>query len=178
MEDKKVINVGTGILIGIVIGILTSPYLPQTFGNYKKGYQTGFSDARNMVETSIFGDFFRVQEDVRSVSGTVVSINGNMLTIHGTEINPFDISTMGDRGVTVSADTKIFRLTDSVPRAPVTISASAPAASPGGLPGQASVGFSNIKVGDSVTAIASENIKNAAEFTAREVQIRSKTQAK
>jgi len=125
-------------------------------------YQTGFNKAKSLVEASVIGGALQTQEDVRILSGTVTAISDDGFTLHTSTINPFDKNAIADRTVRITAETKIEKITHtdfaqqskSVPR---VIKTTVPAAS--------------IVVGDTVTVIASENVKMITEFSATSVQI-------
>ncbi len=146
-----------------------------------QNYQAGFADARKLVEDSSLGSFFRTEDDVRTVSGTVTAINGNRLTIQSQSANnPFDGSALKDRTILVDTNTKTIKLTD---RDPATIKAEmekkaeqskSPQLPPVELYDQTTVDASSILVGDSIVVTASDNVKTLAEFTAEEIRIQPK----
>lgn len=169
-------------IIGIIIGTAASfVYFKQTSVNEAQTYQAGFNAARKLVEESSLGNFFKVQDDVRSLSGNITAVAGNRLTLHVQAMNnPFDKESINDRTVVTDANTKIIKLTPIDQKTYQTelakfMSTSRSATSTKLIPPQqftqTVVSFGDTKVGDSVIVTAGENIKNAREFTASEIQI-------
>lgn len=178
-------------IVGGVVGVLADPYLPASLSNSKKGYQVGFSAARTLVEKSALGNFFKTQSDVRSIPGTVTSIDGNRITIQGQSANnPFDGPALNTRTVIIDTNTKVIKLskkdsatiqaemnafikalkTKTATSSPVALSAEPYI--------QTVVNSSSIQAGDLVTVTAGENIKNQAQFTATLIQIQPNVLAK
>lgn len=188
--SAKQTALGAVILVaGIVIGAVASFYF---------SYQAGFNAARSLVEQSSLGGFFRVENDVRSVSGTVTAITSDRLTVHSQSVgNPFNEPAISDRTILIAATTKVVRLTakdSAVFQAELAAFTKAaqlsqttstmtgtPISPPAAFPqmfSQTTVSAASIQVGDLVTAITSENVKAAAEFTAQEIQIQPKVSLK
>lgn len=179
------------LLAGAIIGVFTDPYLPSSLSNAKKEYQAGFTAARTLVENSSFGAIFKTPDDVWALVGTVTSIDGGKLTLHIPSVNPFADQTLGDRTVTFNTSTKIVNRIEKEPSmyqisvATSTISVATSTkitqvatTSPKIFPVEyvsIPASISDIKVGDTVNVLASENVKTLKEFTASEVQILSKT---
>lgn len=178
------------LLVGAIIGVFADPYLPSSLSNSKKEYQAGFTAARTLAENSNFGGMFRkTPDDVRWLVGTVTSIGGGKLTLHTPPGNPFDDQTLVDRTIILDASTKV---SFNVKKDPSIYQAGVVTAT--GTPQQTAsvasttpmkefpVGFtltpanvSDIKIGDIIDVIASENVKTQKEFTATEVQIMPRT---
>lgn len=169
------------LLAGGIISVFADPYLPASLSNTQKGYQSGFIAAQTLVEDSSLGSFFKTQDDVRAVSGTVTAIDGNRITIHdeSSAINPFDGPAIKDRTIVIDTNTKIIKLTEKTSAMikaemdaylKTLISSSTPVTTSQPYI-QTTVDASSIKIGDLLTVTASENVKTVAEFTAQEIQI-------
>lgn len=175
-------NIGAlivGLILGCVIFIFVYPKLPSTISNSQKEYQAGFDAAKGLVEKSSLGVFFTDKADVRIVSGTVASVLGNnQFVIHSNmNANPFADETIIDRTILVTPSTKIVVL---VPKDSKFVeqqllsksdNTSISATVPSQIYDQRIVTASEIKVGDSLTVIALENVKNLKQFTPTEIQI-------
>lgn len=172
------------LLAGAIIGVFADPYLPASLSNAKKGYQSGFAAAQTFVENSSLGSLSRTQTDVHTVSGTVTAIQGNRITIHSDFVsNPLEGPVVANRIVTIDTNTKVIKLTEKTPamidvemHALITVQLTKQATSTSVTISaepyiQTATNASTIKVGDSVTVTAGENIKTLAEFTAQEIQI-------
>lgn len=147
------------LVLGIIIGIFSDPYLPYSLSNTKKGYDNGFAAARAVVEGSSFGTFFKTETDVRVVTGTITAISGNQLSLHDDlVINPFEKNSFKERTIVMTDTTKVTKL---IPKNKNTVAT------------QVTASPSNIQVGDSVMVTAGENIKTLAEFAATDIQILS-----
>ncbi len=167
-------------VLGIVSGIFVDPYLPSPLSNFK----TGFNSARNLAQQSSFGSMFRVPDDIRSLSGTVVAVNGNSLSVKTRSVDPFDNPINNNRIVTVTPNTKIIKTTlmdlkayqdEMLKFAKDKNNKSAPAPN---MVTESVINVSDIHTGDSFTVTSSNNIKTAKEFTAQEIQIQSGNPAK
>lgn len=182
--SKSLIVIVAVFVAGAVIGIVADPYLPSALSNAKKGYQSGFAAARNLVEDSTLGNFFKTPEDVRSLSGKVTSVNGDRLVMHLSSVNPFDDASLSDRTVIITADTKIVTFVARDPKvyqedlAKYRAQVSTKGAIPPQPYTQVSSDISAIKIGDSLVVTTSENVKTMGEFTAKEIQIQSAMFAK
>lgn len=153
-----VIGIVLLLIIGGIIGSFADPYLPSPVSNSKKNYQIGFDVAKNLVEKSSVGAFFRTESEVNSLSGTVTAISANQLTLYSPPANPFDVSISDERTIRIASSTKVFKSTIVFSNASQI------------KPSTQRVSAESIKVGDSVSVLASENIKNLTEFTAIEIQ--------
>lgn len=171
LNTSKTISPATHLIAGIglflagaVAWVFVDPYLPASLSNTQKGYQAGFTTARTLVENSSSGSFFRVENDVRFVSGTVTAIEGNHFSIHSELANnPFDKSAINDRTVLIGDSTKIVKIAASATNTTQTQKSSHVVV--------IAATSSDIRVGDLVTVTAAENIKTLTEFTATEIQV-------
>lgn len=120
--------------------------------------------------------------DIRSISGVVTSIDGNRISIKANQ-SPFDdANTKLDRIVIVTKDTQIVKITAGDIEAfqkemeifmENTKSGKGTQSIPP-MPPQHTrtvLDISSIKTGDTITATATENIKDVEEFSASEIQI-------
>lgn len=163
---------GAGFLVGALIVFLLM------MGNYQKG----FNAAKSLVTASPVGSVFKVQEDVRTYSGSVTTVNSDNITIHIQQTNPFDDPALLDRTVKFTADTKI---TKSVPgdikkfqeemdafmkkMQSGNTAGAVPPTPP--VPTVTTINASDIAVGNTVTVTATENISTMKTFTASEIQV-------
>ena len=164
-QNKFLASLVAVFIVGGIVGVAVDPYLPSAVSNAKKGYQTGFTAARKLVEESRFGSFFKMPDDMRTLSGTVTSIENDKVGIHLTSTNPFDDQILNDRTVVITADTKILKIVgkdSKVLQAELAKFDSTPTATPP-LPYTQSVGsIGDIKVGQTLTVTTLENVKTEA----------------
>ena len=174
-----------GMIFGVALGIFIDPTLSPSFSNYKKGnaegYMAGFNSAKEIVERSTVGGFFKSQKEIRNISGTITAIKENVLTVHSQEINnPFDGKSITDRNVTVATSTKIFEIknkTEAEYKLEVAefLKKKYPKEVADNLYpvpyNRISIDLSTLKVGSLVAVVSLENIKNVKDFTAIEVQL-------
>lgn len=165
------------LVIGIIVGAAAS---------YSTSYQSGFDAAKAIVAKSNFGATYMTPDDVRTIVGTVTSIGDNQLTLTYRSLDPFAEPSLDERTVLIDASTAISR---SVPRdtevvqAEVTAFLAQKASSTvqsAQLPAtftRVVVAFSDIARGDALTVTAFENIKDAKEFLAKEIQIQPRAGA-
>ena len=172
-------------LLGVFLVFTLDKYLPSFLSNTKKGYNigyaTGFTTAKSIVEKSTVGGFFKSPDEIKTISGAITSIKGNVLTIHSQSIgNPFDGAVINDRSVTVSSTTKIFEIKNKTPEAyqleiaEFTKKKYPPDVAKNLYPipySRTVLEISTLKVGDYVGAISETNIKNVADFIAKEIQL-------
>lgn len=171
---------------GFFISMIVDPYLPLQVSNTKKARVQGFSQAEELVRKSSFGGLFRSIDDTRFVSGKVIAINGNKITVHLQNNDPFDETFIEDRIVVISPFTKIIRQTlkdkaafqDEVVGPLKNIFTATASRVPTKSPPPPSVPFveiasdiSSIQVGDAVFITASLNIKEMKEFNADKITI-------
>lgn len=175
----------TLLLVGVIIGVFTDPYLSASLSNTKKGYQSGFTAARTLVESRL-GDILKVPNDIRTLSGTVISVGDGSLILHIQPISIFgDPAEILDRTVLVTASTSIVTslenksFKENYDNFMKTIESSSSSAS-GILKPEVTpptqfkltiADLKSIKVGDSLTVRALENIKLKNEFEASEIEI-------
>lgn len=184
-SSKNLPIIVVSLIVGIALGFLLDPYLPASFSNtkrsYNDGYTFGFSAAKGIVEKSTVGGFFKSPSEITMVSGTITAVKGNLLTIHSQEINnPFDGPSINNRNVTVSSTTKVFEIKNKTPEAYKAEIAEfmkkkyPPEVAKNLYPTPYSrnvIEISTLKVGDLVGVISTTNIKNAKDFTAKEIQL-------
>ena len=173
------------LLVGMVLGAVIDPYLPTSISNAKKGYQAGFDAAREVIKNSSLAGVL-TPSNLRTLSGRVTSVGANQITIHYTPSDPFADPALADRTILVNSSTNIVKLTQIDPKVfqtemaaflkAVETSSSTPTQStlPSTPPSSSTavtISLTDIKVGDAVTVMASENIGTAKEFTASEIQV-------
>lgn len=151
------------LVVGLVAGVFASPYLPFSVSNAKNDYEAGFNAAKALVENSTIGATFKTPDDVRSLSGTVASVEGNSIALHLFSSNPFDDQALLDRTVLVAPATQIFKLALEKPKGTTTTAVQS------FIPTK--VDISAVKIGDTLMITAPENVKTLKEFTASEIQI-------
>ena len=166
-------------VVGVGVGIVAVPHLPPSLGGVAGQYQAGFDAAKKRVEESNLGGILRTPEDVRSLTGFVMAINGNRLSLHTQSMGPFDDPALDDRIVVVNGDTKITTL---LPKDIKVFQAELANFSKNQQLGkntaqppepftQALASVSSIMVGDPLIITTLENIRTKNEFTASEIQI-------
>lgn len=169
----KYLVVGVALLLaGAVVEVFADPYLPASVSNYQKG----FDAAEKRVQDSGFGGAFRVPSEVQTLSGTVIAIQGDKLSVRTLAVDPFADPALNDRTIVITSDTKLIQIVPKDPKVfqnELTVSAkSGVTGKPAPVPfTEVVITVADIRVGDSFTVTASENIKTAATFTAQEIQI-------
>ena len=180
--SAKQITLGVAILVaGIIVGAAASFYFYSA-----SSYQAGFNAARSLVEQSSLGGFFRTPTDARTLQGTVTALSGDRLTVRTHSSNPFDDPSLSDRTIFINASTTVIKVVQKdakVFQAEMLnfLKASEGTATNSRILPVAFIttvaNVSDIKVGDSVNVLASEDINSLSEFTARGIQILPKTRA-
>lgn len=179
-HSKCIVSSVALLVVGVLIGAYAGPLL-----NKANTYQAGFDAAKKRVEESSFGMMLRTPDDVRTLSGSVTAINGNRITLRTQSMNPFEDPSLLDRTVTVATDTKISKLSQKDPKvmqaemeAFVKTMQSGKSASKPTTPPEpftrTTATVADITVGDILNITAAENIKEAVEFSASEIQIQPK----
>ena len=187
MHDQTTMKyVATGViclLVGAAIGVFSAPYL---HSNSNDTYQAGFNAAKALVEKSSLGGVFKAPEDVRILSGTITAINGSSLTLHTPSVNPFDDPILSDRIILITASTTVLTLVQKDQNVLQAEMAAFTKASQSTVAGTSVTkpsfdpflsvisSVKNISVGDTVTVIASENVKTLRTFSASEIRIMPK----
>lgn len=159
-NSKHIGICATMLLLGIAVGMFADPYFPASLSNSQKGYQAGFTAARTLAESSSAGSFFKTTSDVRSLIGSITSIGDNRIAMHLPAVNPFGDQSLSDRVVLLSSDTKIIKILP-----PPTPSAKTTAQ----VPSEETVSISDLKVGDSISVLAGENINTSKQFAASRI---------
>ncbi len=178
-------------VVGLTIGIFASGWISKL--NTPAGvtgantYEAGWNAAKARLAASPhLGMMMNRSGEVKSVSGTVESISGNRITIKIKPLEPLASPTLDSRIVTITNTTKITKM---IPRDPQTVQKEmdafmksiqtppkagtqmiTPPMPPSPSTKQDAI-ISDIKVGDTITVTAVENIKEIKKFTATEVQI-------
>lgn len=165
------------LVFGLVLGTGASYFFLKSSGDT---YQAGFDAAKKVVEQSNIGAMIRPVDDIRTLSGSVTAVSGDKVTFHTASNNPFDDATLLDRVVIIGGDTKIVRLSQKDPSVmqeemaaftKATQTNTGTRATPPSPYNSTTVKVSDIKVGDSITVVAGENIKSMKEFSATGIQI-------
>lgn len=169
-------------LLGVIVVQFSDPFLPSAISNTKKGYQTGFTAAKTLVENSSLGSMIQTHSEIRTLSGTVTEVNGTQLTLHVRSMNPFADQSLADRIVLIDTSTKVSIMSQKDPKMfqsemnSYAKSAKANDAQPATLPSPfitTPATVSSIAVGVSVSVTAAESIGTLKEFTASQIQIQS-----
>lgn len=191
-QNNTMRYVAIGILLflaGAVVEMFGDLYLPAQISNSARGYQAGFNAAKTLVENSSIGALLGDTSTVRLLSGTVTAVNGSGLTLHVDSKNPFDDPALAFRTVLIGPSTSVVKLVlkdakvyqaelNSYQKTQTTAKTSN--ANPPTLPSpfiQTPAKAADISAGDSVTVIASENVKTLEQFTAQSIQIKPKAPA-
>lgn len=174
------------LIVGLVVGMgASSVYFKQAPAGTENTYQAGFDAAKKRVEESSFGMMIRTPDDIRALSGTVTAVSGNRITIHTQSINPFDAPALLDRTIVITKDTKIIETSQGDMKAfrvemeafmKKTQAGRGTGATRPSLPAPVSVTVDilSIKIGDTLTVTAVENIRATKEFSASEIQVQPK----
>jgi|SRR3989344_8048022 len=151
----------------------------------QNGFNTGYSVARHLIENSYLGGIIRTSNDIRTLSGFVVDIGVDRITVRTTPSNPFDNPSLTDRIVLVDSSTTITKF---IPKdidifksemdvfTKVTQSKSTPTEDTPPIAPPTPFTFTtadlvDIKVGNALIVTAPNNIKSVKEFTADKIQI-------
>ncbi|HEX8916967.1 MAG TPA: hypothetical protein VF898_00550 [Chloroflexota bacterium] len=180
------------VLVALIVGaaamLFADPYLPSNLSNTKKGYDTGFAAAKNLVYTSPVGAIYRMPDDVRAFSGTVTAVGADQFTIHTPSQDPFLDPALNDRIVHIDSSTMLFKMEPKDPKvyqkemtdysalvraATTTLSVQPPAPFT-----KTAVSLSSLSKNQPVTVTTAENVRDANEFTATEVDIQAQAAAR
>ena len=191
MEQNKT----SGVLLIVLVAIVLSAGIGYIIGQKQSKYgaygtSSGSLNSNDNAEVQRLQaqieqakKFFPQISDVRTVSGTIKSINGNVILIESdnTIQNPFEKS-IKSRSITVNGNTKITKLenkdqatfqkelddfqskmkTQKADGTPQLIQPPAPFI-------EKQLSLDDLKVGDKITADASENIKEKDSFEATRI---------
>jgi hypothetical protein len=146
-------------------------------------YEAGWSAARKRLADSDIGPIINVQ-DMRSVRGVIESIGADRISVRIRPLDPLADPVLDNRVVLVKNTTKIIRLD----RKDVKVfqkemevffanikkgkTSSEPVRPPDPFI-KSAISVADLKVGDRIVALASEDIKVAKEFVATEIQAES-----
>ena len=175
------------VILGMIIGATAlGAYIKFAPVDESNTYQAGFDAAKKLVEESSIAPMLQTSEDIRSLTGSVTSVEGNRITLHVASMNPFEDKNLADRIVVVTADTKILKLTQKDPKTfqsemnafvkksqdPDTAPSSPPAPV-----NQTEGTVADITSGDFLSITTAENIKSVKEFSASEIRIQPRLTA-
>ncbi|HEX8918403.1 MAG TPA: hypothetical protein VF898_07865 [Chloroflexota bacterium] len=161
--------------------LFVDPYLPANLSHTKKGYDSGFAAAKNLVYTSTVGAMYRMPDDVRTLSGTVTAVGSDQFTLHTPSQDPFIDPALNDRTVHIDSSTMLFKMEPKDPKvyqkemsdygalvrtATTTLSVQPPTPFT-----KTAVSLSSLSKNQPVTVTTAENVRDANEFTATEVDI-------
>ncbi|MFA6077965.1 MAG: hypothetical protein WC724_03005 [Candidatus Paceibacterota bacterium] len=165
----------------LVLGFLLGGGFSFTYFNQagNKSYQEGFDAAKKVVLESRFGGAFVVPDEIKTISGKVLEISENRITIETQSNNPFDV--VSKRTVFIDNDTRIYSLSQKDPKVmqsemdefmkAVREGKNSPPPQPYA---SSKASIEEIKIGDIINVTATNNVKTLAEFTASEIQIEVK----
>ena len=147
-------------LIGIVILIAVAIIF------YFIGYTAGKGSLESTINQykKLLDYYVLVPEEIFTISGQITKIEGNALFIETTIEDKYKLPTEWDKKtvkVLVNNETKITKFKPLNPEQ--ELSADSPIVM--------EIGLSILKVGNSITATAKENIKNKTEFTAKAINL-------
>lgn len=165
----------TTFLVGIVaVTMFTNYQLPWSLDDFKSGNLTDDAPVDS--------------ENIRTLVGTVTSINGTSISLHITSNDSFEGSALADRIITANASTTIVKFAQknleafrdemakfgrtTKPNASSSLE-NTPSVIPPSFFNLANADFASIKVGDMLVVTAFENIKLIKEFTASEIKFQS-----
>ena len=182
--EKNTKSIVIVFIVGVFIGLGVAFAFFSPSKEDGNTYQAGFDAAKKLVKESPLGAMFISQNDIRSLTGTVTAVNGNKISVRGqASSDPFADPALNSRVVVITKDTKIFTFT---PKDAKTLQAEMALFMKGSsgngtvtppIPPSMSTltasDVSSIKVGNTVSVTAGENIKTMKEFSATEVQVNS-----
>jgi hypothetical protein len=191
-KPRKTILIIASDLVILVIGFFIGyyfnsgntsyPALGILGGNSKNSYDAGWKAAQEKIEQS--GLLRPEPAEIFTVTGTITSVAGNKITLKAepTVTNPLAEQAPETRTVTVTAETKILKLTPKTPeeiaKESEAFRKSAAELEPGATPpnppspfGTKEIKITDLKAGDTISVTAETNIKMAAEFAAKEISI-------
>lgn len=177
------------LIAGIILGTFSTgwvarPYFPEGVTN-ENTYEAGWNAAKERLASSAqFKGIINTQSKVMTLSGVVESVSGDKINIKINPLEPLASPNLDNRAVITTSATKITRIIQpdqeafrkemevfikniqTAPKKGIVIRP--PEQQP---PTKQEAKFSDIKVGDAITATAAENIKESQKFTATEIQI-------
>lgn len=172
------------LILGLLIGSIVTVLVLRSRININDTYQAGWDAAKTRLALYTQSNPIFAPKEVTSITGTVESISGGLVTIKITPLEPLADPLLDERVVTVSLNTNINR---SVQKNPTEYQkemevfmkniqqmskTSTGIINPPSMFTKQSVQISDIKVGANITITASENIKNLKNFTATEVALK------
>lgn len=190
---RRTLIIAFVLVLGIGIGALIPKTLPaqpapNTDGLEKSAYDAGFAAARKLVEESSIGSFVGVSDDIRSLSGTVTAIEGNRISFKFESFNPFENQALSDRVAVATESTKVIAfietgLTKEEKDEKIeSLKAINPQIDDATLERfinqksfvEKAIVIADIKVGDTISVVASENAKTLREFEVVQIQVQQK----
>lgn len=179
MNYKKLIFALVSVITTFLVGIVAVT----VFTNYRLLWSLNDFKNDNLIEGTPVDS-----ENIRTLVGTVTSINGTSITLHITSDDSFEGSTLADRIITTNASTTIIKFTQkdleafreemakfgkaTKPSTSSSFENTLPVIPPSFF-NLTNADFTSIKVGDILAVTAFENIKLIKEFTAREIKFQS-----
>jgi len=168
-------------IVGMLIGtIATYSYVAMRPVDPATTYEAGFAAAKKLVEESSVGPMIQSMGEVRAVTGTITSVSGSRIALRVQSVNPFEDQNLLNRAITITSDTKIVKLSQKDPIKfqsemnaflKASQSASNPSLTPPAPYTSTSITGADLKVGDTISVTAGDNIKSSKEFSATEIQV-------
>ena len=173
---KYVLIAVVAITVGCAVGFGAGFWYGQKSG-YESGKQAGVEtgkqeSAQEVSELNRALEVFYppLPEDIRSVSGEIKSIQGDVIELEISSLTerilPGKEPKKEIRKITVGKDAPIVKVDLTMPPSPII----GPEGAPVG-PEEKKISLADLKVGDTVTAEAEENIKTKQEFNAVKVSL-------
>ena len=173
------IFLGIGIFIGVKI---PKKQISQT--GTENTYQAGWDAAREKIKQSPSFATMQPAGEVKSVSGTIQKINGNKITIKTFQMDPLADESLSERIVVVDSNSKIsLNVQKSSEKMQAEMQAfqekmktqnSDPAKAPEAIAPpipfeEKTIALSDLKEGQSISVISSENIGEKKELVAQQI---------
>jgi len=173
---SKILEMGVILGVGIIIGFLLG-----SLGNkeaYQKGLEKGLAQGREEVEEKYQKKIAEAfpslpePEEIYSVSGEIVAIENKILTLKETiyPSNPLEEVKERNWKVKIAEATEIVKRIEKTPQ---ELAQETPSETPPSLFKEVKAEFSDLKVGEKITAESEENIKGKVEFEAKRIVLHS-----
>ncbi len=178
------------LIVGLVIGTFTAGWIIKMNGTIKvtgdNTYEAGWMAAKMRLASSTqFGRLINTQAEVKTLSGVVTAVFGEKIDIKINPLEPLAYPELDNRIVVTTSATEFTRIVQGnreafekemdafikslqTPLKKGEVRATPPTPP---RPTEQEAVFADVKVGDTITATAVENIKETKEFTATEIQI-------
>ena len=170
--------------LGVLVGVkVNRPQSSSPAQNSNNTYQAGWDAAKKRIQEKGIGGLPSGME-IKNVSGTIDSIAGNVIVLKNVaSLDPLADPALDTRTIQVATDTKIYELTQQDPlqfqkellaftKAMRATTSTAPSMPPSMLVKNTST-LEALKIGQTITVSANNNICDQPEFVASEISVQS-----